>query len=224
LVRLYGLDECKIDVVHLGVGGEFRPEREENELLRVRARYGLPERFFLYLGALEPRKNLEALIDAVALLRRTGTGEALVIAGSGSDSYESSLMAHARSSGLILGRELYFTGHVEDRDLAALYSASTLFVFPSRYEGFGLPPLEAMACGTPVVTTDAASLPEVVGDAAFTVDPDDERDMAGAIIALLVQDNLAAELKQKGLLQAARFSWEKTATETLLVYDRVSGA
>ncbi|MFN2207704.1 MAG: glycosyltransferase, partial [Candidatus Promineifilaceae bacterium] len=102
-----------------------------------------------------------------------------------------------------------------------LYRNAEAFVFPSRFEGFGLGPLEAMACGTPVITTNSTSLPEVVGSAAFTVDADDGREMAGAIIASVIEDNLRADLRQKGLEQAARFSWEKTATETALVYDQV---
>src|SRR5690606_30727773 len=107
----------------------------------------------------------------------------------------------------------------DEEDKPAVYRGAACFVFPSRYEGFGLPPLEAMACGVPVVTTDVTSLPEVVGNAAFAVDPDDERDMGGAIIATLVQEKLAAELRAKGLEQAATFSWEKTALQTLTVFD-----
>ena len=112
-------------------------------------------------------------------------------------------------------------GRVDEEDKAALYRNAECFVFPSRFEGFGLGPLEAMACGTPVVTTDSTSLPEVVGPAAFTVDADDARDMAGAIIASVIQENLREELRRKGLDQAAKFSWQRTATETALVYDRV---
>ncbi|MBE2221841.1 MAG: glycosyltransferase, partial [Anaerolineae bacterium] len=106
-------------------------------------------------------------------------------------------------------------------DKPVLYRNAETFVFPSKREGFGLPVLEAMACGTAVVTSNATSLPEVVGDAGFTVDPDDARGMAGAIIATVIQDNLAAEMRQSSQKQAAEFSWEKTATETLLIYDQV---
>jgi glycosyltransferase involved in cell wall biosynthesis len=114
-------------------------------------------------------------------------------------------------------------GFVDEVDKPVLYRNAETFVFPSRYEGFGLPPLEAMACGTAVVTSNSSSLPEVIGDAGFAVHPEAAREMAGAIIATIVQENLAAELRQKGLQQAAKFSWEKTATETLLVYDQVAG-
>ena len=120
-----------------------------------------------------------------------------------------------------LGNYVRWIGFVEEEEKPVLYRNAEVFVFPSRHEGFGLPPLEALACGTPVVTTDSSSLPEVVGSAAFAVDPDDHRDMAGSIIAAVIQDNLAAELRQKGPQQAATFSWETTATETALIYDRV---
>jgi len=117
-----------------------------------------------------------------------------------------------------------WTGFVEEKDKPAVYRGASTFAFVSRQEGFGLPPLEAMACGVPVVTSNSGSLPEVVGDAGFVLDPDDDRQIGGSIIATIVQENLAADLKEKGLKQAARFSWEKTATETLLVYDSLARA
>ncbi len=113
-------------------------------------------------------------------------------------------------------------GSVDEEDKAVLYRNAETFVFPSRFEGFGLGPLEAMACGTPVVTTNSSSLPEVVGKAAFAVNADDAREMAGAIIAAVIDDRLRADLSRKGLEQAAKFSWQTTATETALIYDRVT--
>ena len=112
-------------------------------------------------------------------------------------------------------------GFVDEEDKPVLYRNAETFVFPSRYEGFGLPVLEALASGVPVVTSDACSLPEVVGDAGFAIELDKEREMAGAIIATVIQDNLAADLRKKAEEQAAKFSWEKTATETVVVYDQV---
>ncbi|HEY1407472.1 MAG TPA: glycosyltransferase family 1 protein, partial [Promineifilum sp.] len=120
-----------------------------------------------------------------------------------------------------LTKSVRWVGYVDEADKPFLYQQAEVFVFPSRQEGFGLPPLEAMACGTPVVVADSGSLPEVVGPAGFVIDPDDTRNMAGAIISLLTEDRLAADLRTQGSAQAAKFTWENTATETLLVYDRV---
>jgi glycosyltransferase involved in cell wall biosynthesis len=113
-------------------------------------------------------------------------------------------------------------GFVDEADKPALYRAAKCFVFPSRYEGFGLPVLEAMACGAPVVSTDVSSIPDITGDAAFLVGPDDARRMAGGIIAALIQEDVARNLKQKGLARASQFSWARTASETLEVYSRVA--
>ena len=120
-----------------------------------------------------------------------------------------------------LDKFVRWIGYIDEEDKPAIYRNAETFVFPSLYEGFGLGPLEAMACGTPVVTTNCASIPEVVESAAFTVDPDNARDMAGAIIATLVQENLRGDLRQKGLEQAKKFSWQQTAVETSLVYDQI---
>ncbi|KPK07758.1 MAG: hypothetical protein AMJ56_12840 [Anaerolineae bacterium SG8_19] len=124
---------------------------------------------------------------------------------------------------LDLEDHIHWAGYIDEEDKPAVYRAASSFAFVSRNEGFGLPPLEAMSCGVPVVTSNCSSLPEVIGDAGFTLDPDDERQIAGSIIATIVQEDLAANLRQKGLAQAANFSWEKTATETLMVYDQLVG-
>ena len=115
-----------------------------------------------------------------------------------------------------------WTGFIDETDKPAVYRRAKCFAFPSRYEGFGLPPLEAMACGVPVVASKSASLPEVIGSAGYTIDPDDYRQFGGSIIATLVQEDLAAELRRKGLEQAAKFSWENTAAETAAVYDHIA--
>lgn len=222
LVRLYELDESKIDVVHLGVSRSFRPVTDEAELSKVRARYRLPSAFILYLGALEPRKNLEALIGAFAILRRAGadSGKALVIAGKGLESYEQKLRAHALESGLMPGRDVHFPGFIEDRDLGALYSSSALFVFPSRYEGFGLPPLEAMACGVPVVLARNSSMTEVYEGTCAMVDADDPKVLADAIHAMLDGPRRREDEASRGLELARSLGWEKACSETLAVYER----
>jgi glycosyltransferase involved in cell wall biosynthesis len=142
----------------------------------------------------------------------------LVIAGK-AQWRESEVYGAVQQAGLE-GR-VVFPGYVDDADLPALYSAATVFVYPSLYEGFGLPPLEAMACGTPVISSDAASLPEVVGDAALLVDPTDSTALAQALRAVLTQPSLQADLRGRGLDQAALFSWERCAAQTLAVYRQV---
>jgi glycosyltransferase involved in cell wall biosynthesis len=124
---------------------------------------------------------------------------------------------------LLLEDAVHWAGYIDEEDKPAIYRGAASFAFPSRYEGFGLPPLEAMASGVPVVASNRSSLPEVIGDAGFTLNPDDHRGIGGSIIATIVQDNLAEEMRQKGIVQAAKFSWEKTATETLLIYNKISG-
>jgi glycosyltransferase involved in cell wall biosynthesis len=213
-MRFYGLDEKKIHVIHEGVNPLFRPASTE-AIARVRQKYALPDRFILSLGTIEPRKNLTALLDAYRTLRGAGSDVGLVFAGKKGWLYEG-FFRRLRELGL--EDEVVFTGFVDDADLPALYSAAELFVFPSLYEGFGLPVLEAMACGTAVISSNAASLPEVSGDAALLVDPTGVADLAGAIEEVLDNGVHREELEGKGPEQAAKFSWDKAAEQTLQVY------
>jgi Glycosyltransferase len=182
-MRLYGLDEAKIRVIYEGVSPRFRPASPE-AIAAVRARYNLPECFILYVGTIEPRKNLTALLEAFHHLLATHDLR-LVIVGKKGWLYEG-FFRRLRELGL--EDRVIFTGYVPDEDLPAIYSAADLFVFPSLYEGFGLPVLEAMACGTPVVCSNTSSLPEVAGDAALLVDPTDVRALAGAIERVLTDE------------------------------------
>ena len=183
----------------------------------VRARYGLHEPYLLALGNLQPRKNLIRLVDAFVRLAWQGqlAGAQLVLGGQ-AQWRESELQARVQQSGL--AEQIHFPGYVEEPDLPPLYSGALAFVYPSLYEGFGLPPLEAMACGTPVVCSNAASLPEVVGDAAMTCDPRDTEGLAAALAQVIAQPALREELRAAGLRRAARFSWRRCAEETLEVY------
>jgi len=214
-MRLYGLDEAKIRVIYEGVNTRFRPADSE-AIKDVRARYGLPERFILYVGTIEPRKNLTILLEAYQALRSQGSNFKLVIVGKKGWLYKGFFQ---RLRELGLEGEVVFPGFVPDEDLPALYSAANLFVFPSLYEGFGLPPLEAMACGTPVIASNVSSLPEVVGEAGIMVEPRDVRALAEAMERVLMDNR---EVGEKELQQAARFSWERAARETLLVYAEVA--
>jgi glycosyltransferase involved in cell wall biosynthesis len=189
----------------------------------VRRKYGIPDGpFVLALGNLQPRKNIQRLVEAFAIARRAPDfALSLVIAGK-AQWRESQVHAAVAQAGL--EDSVVFPGYVDEADLPALYSAAALFAYPSLYEGFGLPPLEAMACGTPVVCSHVASLPEVVGDAAVTVAPTDTEALAQALLDVLTQPGLHASLRARGLRRAAQFSWDRCAAETLAVYREAARA
>jgi glycosyltransferase involved in cell wall biosynthesis len=223
LMKALSCSADRIDVVLYGVDHDlFRPVVVPTQF---RSRVGLDaeERCVLYAGAESPRKNLPRLVQAFAQLRarlpdvkfvKVGTPEYLP------QFRELQRMIHA----LGLEHSVRFYDHPPAQDLVRFYNAADVFVFPSLYEGFGLPPLEAMACGTPVVCSNAASLPEVVGDAALLVDPTDVEGLATAMERVLTDADLAAELRRRGLARAAGFTWERTARETVAVYERVWAA
>ena len=223
LIELLGVSRDKIEVVYAGVERRFRPMVGEMALQRVRKRYGLDFPFILSLGTLEPRKNFSRLIEAYALMRGSGLGMAdgelkLIITGGKGWLYDE---IFARVEELGLTGEVIFPGFVADEDLPALYNLAELFVFPSLYEGFGLPPLEAMACGTPVVTSDRPSLPEVVGEAGLMVEATDSQELAEAMKRVLTDEDLRKGMREKGLKQAEKFTWEAAAEKLLDVYRRL---
>ena len=218
VVRRVGLPEDRVVVTHEGCEPRFRPVRSERALRDVAARYGLPPRYVLAVGTLEPRKNLTTLLEAFARLRRDGAVDAdlrLVLAGA-RGWLDEPIFATVRSLGL--EDAVRFTGFVVDDDLPAVYSGAALFVFPSLHEGFGLPLLEAMACGVPVVTSNVSSMPEVAGDAATLVDPRDGEGLAAAIARSLRDAALRDRLREAGIARARQFSWEATARRTLDAY------
>lgn len=218
LTRHLGLDPARVDVVYSAVSPRLRPVEDGPLRRQTLARYGIAWPYLLYLGGINARKNIARLFDAFALVRKAHPAIRLIVAGPRQWQTEEIDAAYER-----LGPEggVHFTGYVADDDLAALYSAARLFVFPSLYEGFGFPPLEAMACGTPVVTSAVSSLPEVVGGAASTVDPHDTAAIAAAIAAILDQPELHAELRRRGLAHVGRFRWERVAQETAAIYRRL---
>lgn len=207
----------RIRVVHLGVDAVFQPIQHDMALESVRAKYKLPEEFVLYVGTIEPRKGLDTLLIAYAMLVDEIPHD-LVIAGK-PGWYTKSLCQLVEV--YKLRRRVHFIGYVTDDDLPKLYNLAALFVYPSRYEGFGLPPLEAMACGVPVICSNAASLPEVVGDAAYVVPPDAPEVLAAAIRQVLENHQLRAAMRSKGLERAKRFTWEETARRTIAIYEKL---
>lgn len=214
-LRFYKLNPDKTCVIPEGVEPRFASISDAHILRAVRERYQLPPRFVLYLGTLEPRKNLNTLLEAYAVLRRSLPEVGLVIAGGKGWLYEG-FFEKLRALGL--EPHVTLTGFVPEADLPALINSAEVFAYPSLFEGFGLPPLEAMACGVPVVTSNAASLPEVVGEAGVLLAPTNVMAWAEALSAVLLDPALRADLRARGLRRAARFTWEATARQTLAVY------
>jgi len=217
-----GLPPERVHAVPLAADPVYTPEADPIADAAARARYNLPSEYVLYLGGYDVRKNLPMLLCAYTYVKRgLGSRYPLVLAGRLPRAPSPRLTAiEPLLDEFDLRDVVRVIGEVEEAAKPALYRDAACFVYPSRYEGFGLPPLEAMACGTPVVTTTASSLPQVVGNAGFLVRPDDVQGTAGAIIAILTQEDLAESLRQKGLAQAGLFSWERMAQETLGIYER----
>ncbi len=217
LVELMGVPSEKVEVLYAGVGENFKPSDGE----KARVRYGLPQRFILSLGTLEPRKNFPRLIQAFALLKenlKPRNDLKLVIAGRKGWLYDDIFKAVEECG---LRGEVVFPGYVEEEDLPSLYSAAELFVYPSLYEGFGLPPLEAMACGVPVAASEAPPLPEILGDAALFFPPRDVEAMASAMEKALQDGELRRKLREKGFARSSLFSWDKSARKLLEIYQRL---
>jgi glycosyltransferase involved in cell wall biosynthesis len=224
------LRDERVHRIYLAAGDRFSPHPEPGDEA-IRDGYRLPRRYALYLAGHDVRKNVAGLIHAFSTVAGADDDVTLVVGGRlpqppGPRSWlrGPSPLFDPRPLVAALGLQdrVQFTGVVDEAAKPALYRGAACAVFPSRYEGFGLPVLEALACGTPLVTSDRSSLPELVGDAGFAVDPDDVAGLAGAILACLVDPALAAELRRRGPLQAARFSWELAAQQTLAVYEDVS--
>ena len=214
LINLYGLEPGKIRVIYSGVGKQFKSMNSEQRTVNnIRRKYNLPEKFVLYFGTIEPRKNLIGLIRAFELLR-VKLDLKLVIAGA-KGWLEQDVFKVARESKY--RSDIFFTGFVEEIDKPALYNLAELFVYPSFFEGFGFPPLEAMACGLPTIVSHTSSLPEVVGQGALMIDPYNIDELAWAMKMALADSNLRERLIKKGIEQAKKFSWSKCAQETLKV-------
>ncbi|HLI28990.1 MAG TPA: glycosyltransferase family 1 protein [Chloroflexota bacterium] len=218
LIHLLGATPGRVTVTYCGVDPAFRPLAGA-EVAAFRARYGLPPGYILYVGTLEPRKNVPRLLDAYAVLRRLrGGAPPLVLVGARG---WRRVGIEARVARLGLEGQVRWLGYLPPPELPLCYNAAGLFVYPSLYEGFGLPPLEALACGTPVVTANTSSLPEAVGDAALTVDPHDVAALAEAMARVLDDCGLRARLRAAGPAWASRFTWRQTAEQTRGVYRRL---
>lgn len=220
VIELLGVAPERVITTYCAADSRFQP-LPATEVESFRMRRGLPDRFILYLGTLEPRKNVVTLVKAYARLRAGWPGAPLlVLAGAPGWLYRDVLAAIEQ---LGLGEHVLRPGFVDGDEQALWYNAAAVFAYPSIYEGFGLPPLEAMACGTPVVVANASSLPEVIGEAGLQVPPLDEGALANSLRQVLQDDQQARIMREAGLERAAQFSWRRLARETLSCYDEVAG-
>jgi glycosyltransferase involved in cell wall biosynthesis len=218
IIKLLQVPETKIDVVHLAADEHFRFISNTSPILD---KYNLPQKYILFVGTLEPRKNLIGLLKAYQILQKQyGCSEKLVIVGAKGWKFTPIFDWVQENQ---LEHEIIFTGYIDDEDLPAIYSAATVLVMPSIYEGFGLPLLEAMQCGTPVIGSDISSIPEIIGEAGILVEPSDYSALAGEIHRMISDPSIRQFYSQMALERSKQFTWEKTALETKQIYEKVLG-
>lgn len=223
IIDVLKLPAERIRVIYEAAGEEYQPVADPVKLAEARARYDVGERYVFYLGGLDQRKNVPQLVRAFAqVYKQVGDPDLRLLIAGNPDKQKGSLFPDPRPIAAELGVTEQIKYHfIAEEDKAAMYSGASLFVFPSLYEGFGLDPLEAMGCGAPVVCSNRTSLPEVVGDAALSVDPNDTQALVEAMSNVLTNSELRADLRARSLQRAQQFSWRKTAAETIAVYEEV---
>ncbi|WP_459201916.1 glycosyltransferase family 4 protein [Methanococcus sp. CF] len=217
LINHFKIPPNKIKVIYNAADKTFA-KLNEIEISDIKKKYAINYSFILYVGGLAAHKNIIRLIEAYNILKKLGVTHKLVLAGVKRYKYKEIFETIEK---LNLQNDVIFTGYVPDEDLPGLYNAADLFVYPSLYEGFGIPPLEAMQCGTPVITSNTSSLPEVVGDAGIMVNPYDVDELANKMYEVLTNEYLRKEMSKKGLERAKLFSWKKCAEEHIKVYEEV---
>jgi glycosyltransferase involved in cell wall biosynthesis len=219
LSRFYGIDAQKVQVVYPGVDPTLGPVTDEGALAAVRTEYGLPPSYLLYLGTLQPRKNLARLVQAYA---ESGVAPDLVLAGK-AGWLSRPILDTISALPSFVSRKIHLPGFIADEDKAALLSGATALLYPSLYEGFGFPILEAQACATPVLTAANSSLPEVAGEGALLVEAENTEMIASGIRRIVGDQALRSTLVARGLANVRRFTWEQAAQETLKVFEKAVG-
>lgn len=216
ILELIDTNPEKIDVIHLAHGKEFNMKNKKNAKNALKTKYGIKPPFLLFVGMIEPRKNLGGVLMALANLKKEGMPHKIVIVGKKGWKYKGVFKTIRE---LKLGDNVVFTGYVPDADLPIFYNSAEVFMYPCLYEGFGIPILEAMACGCPVITSNISSMPEVAGNAAILVNPESVEEIKQAMKRVISDSKLRADMIRKGMINVKRFNWEKTARETLEVYN-----
>jgi glycosyltransferase involved in cell wall biosynthesis len=217
IVEFFKIDSQRVKIIYHGVESHFRPDVPRESIGAVKKKYGIatPD-YILWVGTIEPRKNLQALIRMYGQLKNIHATCSLVLGGGLGWKYEN-VLPLVQS----LGEKVRITGYLPREDLIPLYAGAHLFVYPSLYEGFGMPLLEAMASGVPIVAARTSSIPEVIGDAGLLMDPSNRTEMEEAVMKGLLDSSLRDSLKEKGIQRAKKFTWERAAMETLKVYQEV---
>jgi glycosyltransferase involved in cell wall biosynthesis len=222
IMRFLHVPEERMEVIYLAAGDGFDEKRSPETIAQTKNKYGINKPYFLAVGSMEPRKNLASALIAFKALKETKKIDYQFVVAGGKGWKNEAFYRLLKK--LSIDEHLVLTGYVPEEELPALYQGAEVFVYPSLYEGFGLPVLEAMSSGTPVITSNASSLPEVAGDAALLVNPMETFDLYRAMEALVMNPALKADFKEKGFKQSKKFTWEKTALETLEVYRKVFGS
>ena len=218
IVKYYGVDARKIRIVYPAVDHDVFKKRNSVEVDTVRKKFNLAKKYILYTGTIEPRKNIVGIVDGYCALTKKIRDEYQLVLAGGKGWKDTEIN---RSLELAKNENILLTGYVDDGDLPGLYSGAALFVYPSFYEGFGMPPLEAMACGVPVITSDNSSLPEVVGDAGITISAEDTEALTLNMQKVLTNKELAAKMRKAGLIQAKKFSWKSSAAEMQKIISEI---
>lgn len=219
IIKYFNASPELVTVTRLAAGDAYREVKDPDSLQAARKKYGLPDNYILFVGSLEPRKNVRTLLKAYSLLPERLKKEFRMVVAGGRGWLNSDIPGAVKDLGI--EDRVTFAGYIDSSDIAAVYSGAAVFAYPSLYEGFGLPILEAMSCGTPVVTSDVSSMPEVAGEAAVLVSPRSPEAIAAALERVIEDADLGSEMRRKGLERSGGFSWEKCAGETLAVYRKV---